>query len=355
MEVKIFELNSQIKVAYLQSQSEVIHAGLMVGVGSRDDDKEFAGLSHFIEHMWFKGTCNRSSLQIINDIESLGGDFNAYTSKEETCVHISLLKNSFSVALDVLSDIYFNSIFPADELIKEREVIIDEIESYEDSPSELIFDDFEELLFKGHSLSQSILGSRKSLQKISSEIMANHYNNRFLQAPVVISFVGNVPFDVFEKELRFFFVDSLITIECNALNESITLSAPFNVVKNKKTTQSHCVIGCEAYSWNNPNRLSLAMLSSIIGGPQFSSILNYSLREKHGLTYTVESSYTPYVDTGCLSIYFGTEKKKITACLDIIKSEFKRICETDLFDKEIIGYKKQLLGQLALSYDNNLS
>src|ERR1035437_8582054 len=240
MEVKIFELNSQIKVAYLQSQSEVIHAGLMVGVGSRDDDKEFAGLSHFIEHMWFKGTCNRSSLQIINDIESLGGDFNAYTSKEETCVHISLLKNSFSVALDVLSDIYFNSIFPADELIKEREVIVDEIESYEDSPSELIFDDFEELLFKGTSLSQSILGTKKSLSKISSTVMTNHYHSTFLKANVVISFVGNVAFDVFENAMHTYFIDNSAKKKSSIVSESNALSDLFSVVKNKKTTQAHC-------------------------------------------------------------------------------------------------------------------
>jgi len=355
MNVKVFDLNNKIKVAYMRSQTEVVHIGLMVGVGSRNDEKQFLGFSHFVEHMWFKGTNRRTSMQIINDIEKLGGDFNAYTSKEETCVHISILKDSFPVALDVLSDIYYNSTFPACELEKEREVIVDEIDSYEDSPSELIFDEFEEYLYKESSLSYPILGTRESLSEISSEVMIEQYDQKFLEAKLVVSFVGNVPFEIFEKELRNTFLD--INVRSMPLIDSgkIHKNDSFNIVRHKKTSQAHCVLGCEAYSWDSAYRLPLAMLSTILGGPQFSSILSYSLREKHGLTYNVESVYTPYSDSGSLSIYFGTEKKKVETCLAIIKEEFKRICNTDLFNNEIEGYKKQLLGQLALSYENNLN
>jgi len=356
MEAKIFKLNQQLSVVYSRSQSEVAHVGLMSGVGSRNDGKSSSGISHFVEHMWFKGTTNRSSRQIIDEIELLGGDFNAYTSKEETCIHVSVLRNSFKVALEVLLDIFYCSEFPTEELAKEREVILDEIDSYEDSPSELIFDDFEELLFQGTSLSKPILGNKESLKDIDTKLMKSFYADNYLSSKTVLSFVGNIPYSEFKLEVEklYFNYNANMSKQTSNLNIELFDQKVFSNEVKKKTSQSHCVFGCKAFPWSDKLRLPMSMLNNILGGPYFSSILNYSLREKNGLTYTIESSYTPYSDTGSFVVYFGTDKKKVETCYDIIKKEFKLVCESDLLKKNLSIYKQQVLGQLALSYESNV-
>jgi len=356
MITKIFDLNEQFRVVYSKSNSEIAHVGLMVGVGSCDDGIEFAGMSHFIEHMWFKGTSSRTSKQIVDDIEMLGGDFNAYTSKEETCLHISILKDSLMVALDVLSDIYFNSCFPVEELEKEREVILDEIDSYEDSPSELIVDEFEELLFEGMNLSTPILGTRKSLSKIDFSSMKSFYLKKYFNSKVVLSFVGNISFADFSALVMSYFCRTVDPIDNSLLqDEFFETKLHFNVTKNKKTNQSHCILGLKAYPYTDIRRLPLSILNNIVGGPQFSSLLSYSLRENHGLTYTIESTYTPYSKSGVFMVYFGTDKKKVLKCYDLIRVEFGKVCQSTLLQENIEIYKKQILGQLALSFDNYLS
>jgi len=355
MENQILELEGGLRIVYSHAQSNVIHAGLMVGVGSSDDGG-FSGMAHFVEHMWFKGTASRVARQIIDDIENVGGDFNAYTSKEETCVHISVLKESFKVALDVLSDVFYNSIFPADEVEKEREVVCDEIDSYDDSPSELIFDEFEELLFKDSSLSMPILGTKKSLRKINTMRIKAFYEKKYLNSKAVLSFVGDIPFNEFIATVQEYFICRkvlpLTDPKASFDQKSFT---PFNVSKKKSTSQCHCILGCKAFSWYEKERFPLTILNNILGGPQFSSILNYSLREMNGLTYTVESNYTPYSNSGSFLIYFGTELKKVDTCYGIIKQELSSICNSSSLDNKIDIYKKQILGQLALSYDNNLN
>jgi predicted Zn-dependent peptidase len=356
MGAQIFKLNQQLSVVYSRSQSEVVHVGLMSGVGSRNDGHISSGISHFVEHMWFKGTKNRTSRQIIDEIELLGGDFNAYTSKEETCIHVSVLKNSFKVALEVLLDIFFCSEFPADELVKEREVILDEIDSYEDSPSELIFDDFEELLFQGTSLSKPILGNKESLVNIDTTLMKSFYVDNYLSSKTVLSFVGNVSFSEFKIEVERLYssYNTIMSTQTSNLNIELFDQKIFAKEIKKKTSQSHCVFGCKAFRWNDNLRLPMSILNNILGGPYFSSILNYSLREKNGLTYNIESSYTPYSDTGSFVVYFGTDKKKVETCYDIIKKEFKLVCESNLLSKNLAIYKQQVLGQLALSYESNV-
>ena len=356
MSSEIFSLNERIKVVYSHSRSEVAHIGLMVGIGSRNDTMGMSGMAHFIEHMWFKGTTNRTSREIIDDIELLGGDFNAFTSKEETCIHVSVLKDSVKVALEVLNDIFTNSIFSADEINKEREVILDEIDSYDDSPAELIFDEFEGLLFEKSTLSSPILGTKKALQNIDASTMKSFYVENYLSAKVVLSFVGDIPFSDFTALVRSSFSDTTNgnSIRLNTVTDLLHLPT-FTVSKKRKTSQAHCMIGCTAYSWDDERRLSLSMLNNIVGGPFFSSILNYSLREISGLTYNIESTYTPYSDTGSFLIYFGTDKKKVSLCYDIIKDELKMITDSDLLDRNIAVYKKQLLGQLALSYESNVN
>ena len=355
MENQILELDGGLKVVYSRVQSNVVHLGLMAGVGSSDDGC-FSGMAHFVEHMWFKGTTSRVARQIIDDIENVGGDFNAYTSKEETCVHISVLKDSFKMALDVLSDVFYNSTFPADEIEKEREVICDEIDSYDDSPSELIFDEFEELLFTDSPLSMPILGTKKSLRKINTLKIKEFYEKEYLNSKVVLSFVGDISFNEFIAVAQDYFIcRKVLPLTCPKEFYDQKIFTPFNVSKKKSTSQCHCILGCKTFSWYDKERFPLTILNNILGGSQFSSILNYSLREQNGLTYTVESNYTPYSHSGSFLIYFGTEPKKVDACYSIIKQELSSVCNSSLLDNKIDVYKKQILGQLALSYDNNLN
>ena len=355
MENQILELDGGLKVVYSRVQSNVVHLGLMAGVGSSDDGC-FSGMAHFVEHMWFKGTTSRVARQIIDDIENVGGDFNAYTSKEETCVHISVLKDSFKMALDVLSDVFYNSTFPADEIEKEREVICDEIDSYDDSPSELIFDEFEELLFTDSPLSMPILGTKKSLRKINTLKIKEFYEKEYLNSKVVLSFVGDISFNEFIAVAQDYFIcRKVLPLTGSKEFYDQKFFTPFNVSKKKSTSQCHCILGCKTFSWYDKERFPLTILNNILGGSQFSSILNYSLREQNGLTYTVESNYTPYSHSGSFLIYFGTEPKKVDACYSIIKQELSSVCNSSLLDNKIDVYKKQILGQLALSYDNNLN
>jgi len=353
MKSTVLDLGKEIYLVHTDSSSEVVHLGLMVGIGSRNDDRLLSGISHFVEHMWFKGTQKRNSTKIIEDIERFGGDFNAYTSKEETCVYVSILKDYSDVAFDVLSDIFLNSTFPEVEINKERDVICDEIDSYEDSPSELIFDHFEERFFGGFDLSLPVLGSKESLEAIDSGKMGGFYNETFLNAKLVISFVGNLACDEVLCKIKSLFCSERIESSVLKSNPDLLLGSRFDFSDKKKTTQSHCLLGCNAYSWGDPRRLTLSFLNNIIGGPQMSSLLSLLLRENNGLTYSVDSNFTSFLDAGLFTIYFGTDKKNVDKCLDLLKSEFYRICHSSLISDKLDDYKNQMLGQLALSYENN--
>jgi len=353
METTIFDLGKDVFFVHCKSMSEVVHLGLMVGVGSRNDEKDLSGMSHFIEHMWFKGTTTRDSMKIVEDVERYGGDFNAYTSKEETCVYVSILNKYSDVAFEVLSDVYFNSVFPQKELVKECDVICDEIYSYEDSPSELIFDDFEERFYVETDLSRPILGSKESIERINSSKMNDFYRNKFLRSKLVISFVGNIPFDDALAKVMSFFDFSCRVIDLLPNHKSILNGSVFSFLDKKKTNQAHCLLGCDAYSWTDSRRLTLSVLNNVLGGSQMSSLLNMVLREKNGLTYTVESNFTSFCDAGLFMIYFGTDVKKVDKCLTLIQSEFDRIKNSSLLTDKLSAFKDQLLGQLAMSYDNN--
>lgn len=353
MKTTIFDLGNNVLFVHSKSLTDVVHLGLMVDVGSRYDSIELSGMSHFIEHMWFKGTARRISTKIVEDIERFGGDFNAYTSKEETCVYVSILKDYSDVAFDVLSDIYVGSLFPEDELVKEREVIFDEIDSYEDSPSELIYDEFEGKFFDKSNLSLSVLGTKKSLMGIDSLVMKQYYQEYFLSAKIVISFVGNLSFDVVLSKIKDSFDLTKRKTSHHLIDKSMLLGSKFNLSKKKKTSQAHYLLGCDAYCWSDSRRLTLSVLNNILGGPQMSSLLNVLLREQNGLTYTVESNFTSFSNAGLFCIYFGTDKTKVEKCLALIDSEFKRVCTTTMIVDKLKDFKNQMLGQLAMSYDNN--
>jgi predicted Zn-dependent peptidase len=324
MDITTLQLDSGIKYAFKRISSPVAYCALSVKVGTRDEESVNNGIAHFTEHMLFKGTSKRSASSVNNFLEKLGGELNAYTTKEETVVHATVLKEDLSKAVELLSDLAFNSIFPQKELIKEREIILEEISSYKDTPSELIFDEFEEHIFGRHPLAKPILGTPSSIKKIGVEEIKSFVAKYYVAANMSFSIVADIPAEKGIKLVNKYFAPQGATQTIDESKGSDNLAGDENTrekIVNKKTFQAHCIIGSKAYSLYQNERLPLSLLANILGGPALNSRLNLILREKHGLAYTVDATYTPYMDTGLFSIYFGTDKNNIEKCLDLIKKE----------------------------------
>ncbi len=334
-----------------ENSSSVVHCGLTIGVGSRDEAENEYGIAHFIEHCIFKGTKKRRAYQINNRLDNLGGELNAFTTKEETVVHATTLKKHFPKAIELIADVVFNSTFPAKELDKERDVILDEINSYKDSPAELIYDDFEELLFQNNPLGHQILGSKKSLKHFDSDAVCRFINRTYTTDKMVFSAIGNITISRF-KELCYKYLANIISTK--SLDNKILPDdyKHFNITKNKKTHQVHCIIGNRGYRADDPKRIVLSLLVNILGGPQANSILNTSLREKNGLSYNIEASYTPFKDSGEVTVYFSTDKELQTKCLTLINSEIEKIRTEGLSKRALSIAKKQYIGQLAIAMEN---
>lgn len=351
-----------IKFAFKRTKSPVSYSALTVKSGTRNEPGRFGGMAHMTEHMLFKGTVKRTPQQICNRLEKLGGDLNAYTNKEETVLYATVLKEDTPKAVDLLLELAFTSTFPQDELDKERNVVIDEINMYKDSPSECIFDDFEEYLFSGHELANPILGTAGTLKKIKSEDILHYVRENFTPANMCLSIVGNMTQQRAEKialdSVRKY-VGSATCGETRAyasLNGG-SLAAGIRFEKNvcKKNHQANCIVGTSAYSFYDEDRLSMILLCNILGGPSSNSRLNQSLREKNALVYNVETVYTQYSDTGAFLIYFGCEKENLEECLTLIEKELASLRDNTLSDRELKDAKRQLLGQLAISSDSGES
>jgi len=351
MEHKIIQISNGIRFVYYQAGANVSHCGMMIGAGSRNDNVD--GVAHFVEHMFFKGTENFSALELLNKIELYGGEINAYTSKEETCYYVSIQNDYVSNAFSVLSEMLSHSIFKEKELKKERQVILDELESYNDSPAELIFDDFEKNVFEGYSIGKNVLGTKKSLKNICRDDLIQFVSDNYTTDNIVLSYVGALPFEYISECISSHFSPILKTQKINSIIKDTKICATkFKKQVSKKTNQYHCVIGIQTYDMYSDNRLAQLLLSNIIGGPSFNSLLNLELRENKGISYVVESQYTPFSDTGLFTIYFGTDEKKSKLCIDIIKNIFDSLSKEVLSNSKFEEYKKQLVGQLALSVDN---
>jgi len=346
-----YTLNNGIQLIFRQNLSSVGHIGFLVNAGTRDEIKGELGLAHFIEHTLFKGTKKRKSYQIINRLEDVGGELDAYTTKEDTFISASFLKKYFDRALELISDIAFNSTFPEKELEKEKEVVIDEINSYKDNPGELIFDEFENLIFGEHPLGHDILGTKASVKKLTSKKIKEFIARNYGTNQIIISVVGNMDFKLVKNK----FIKYFDKIPKNTVNNNRNTPVIFKkqeIIKQKDTYQAHCIMGGIAYETSNTNRLNLILLNNIIGGPGMNSLLNMSLREKHGLVYNVESNYSHFNDTGYWSIYIGTDKnnldKSITLTEKILKEKREKLISTSKLEKT----KKQLLGQIAIGAEN---
>lgn len=356
-----FQLPTGLRVILIPSESDVVYAGIAVAVGTRSELDSESGMAHLVEHMTFKGTSRLTSVQILNRMESVGGDLNAYTGKEETIYYATFLRPHLRRAIPLLLDIVFNSTFPQDELEKEREVVIDEIESYNDSPAELIFDDFEALLFPHHPLGRNILGDPECLRHYTTADLQSFVRRNYHPSRAVLFVKGRVS----EKE-----IESLLKNEHSRMssqteepplsdsNLGAFLSVPSPSTTslytyNRSTHQAHVMVGACGYGVTDPRHVGLALLSNILGGPAMNSRLSLALRERTGLVYTVESNYTAYTDTGVWSIYFGCDHTDVKRCLRLVTKELRRLTDAPLTPRTLAAAKRQLKGQLGIAADNS--
>ncbi len=351
-EFNILTLNNGIRFIHWQNDSKVVHCGITINTGTRDEFENEHGLAHFIEHVIFKGTTHRKAYHVISRLEDVGGDLNAYTAKEETCIYATVLANDFERSAELISDIVFNSTFPEKELAKEKEVVFDEINSYKDSPAELIFDDFEEQVFAGAPIGRNILGSKKNLKAFTKQSIQSFMQRTYNTDQMVFSSVGDIPFSKVKKVAEKYF-------GCMPANIRSFTRIPFSgyaptlVEKHKSTYQAHCIIGNIACDLKSDKRIALHLLNNLLGGPGMNSRLNLSLRERHGLAYNVEASFTPYSDTGIVTVYFGTDKENIERSMKIVQKELTKVRDQKISDLQLFKAKKQLVGQLAIAAESN--
>ena len=343
------ELKNGLRIVHKQQASDIVYCGFITDCGTRDEQPSEHGMAHYVEHLLFKGTSKRSSRQIINRIEFIGGELNAYTTKEETVIYAACLKEYFSRTLELLADMTFHSAFPQLEIKKELSVICDEIDSYKDSPSELIFDDFETLLYPDHPLGNAILGTPESIATFTSESITAFRNRNYIPAQTVFFSQGDIPFRHVVKLAEQY-------MEC--IEPKITktrIKAPKSISCNKHETiqkdthQIHYICGGKGYNIYDPKRIGFILLNNILGGPGMNSKLNLSLRERRGLVYTVESNYSALSDCGWWSIYFGCDPENAIRCEELVFKELKELRSKPINPIMLNRYKRQLRGQMAIA------
>jgi predicted Zn-dependent peptidase len=354
MDILLYTLDNDIRLVHHRIPGLVAHCGLIINTGSRDETVPEHGIAHFIEHMLFKGTKKRKAYHILSRLEDVGGELNAYTTKEETAIHASFLKEDYERAIELISDITFNSVFPEKEIEKEKDVVIEEINSYLDSPSELIFDDFEELIFADQPIGRNILGTPESVKSFSKKKINDFISNNYNTRQMVFCSVGNISDEKILKLFKTHFAN--IVTENNIERDNKTwLYKPASVTKKMDTYQNHCIMGNLAYNLKDNRRMGMFLLNNILGGQGLNSRLNLSLREKNGLAYNVESSYNPYVDTGIFSIYFGTDSQYLNKSISIALYELKKLRTSRLGTIQLSKAKNQIKGYLARGYENHES
>ena len=353
MDYQVHQLQNGIRVLHQSGPSNISHACIIINAGSRDEGLSKDGLAHFIEHLIFKQTERRNTNQILNRLELVGADLNAYTTKEYTCVHASFLNPHLERSLDLFEDIVFHSIFPEEELKKEKEVILDEISSYQDQPDEAINDDFEDLLFEGHSLGRNILGTSETVQSFTKTDIFNFHRANYRTDEIIIGIYGNYDFKKIIRISEKLFGKIPANLPEKKRAEPGAYS-PKTSIFNKPINQSHCVIGNRSYSMHHHHKTGFLLLNNLLGGNGMSSRLNLEIREKYGIAYTIESGYTPMSDTGIFSIYFGTDTEKTEKALKLIEKELKKLRDNKLGPVQLQQAKNKLIGQIALGEENRM-
>lgn len=353
IDYQVHTLSNGIRILLKHSASAITHCCFVVNAGSRDEPEHKDGLAHFIEHLLFKETETRSTNQILNRLELVGADLNAYTTKEYTCIHASLLRQHLERTVDLFQDILFHSTFPQQELEKERGVILDEIASYLDQPEEAIQDDFEELLFSGHPLGKNILGTPETVGAMDKSDIKHFMEANYDTSEMIFAVFGDHDFKKLVKLAEKYFgvipanhSKKIRLRPHDNKGEKLTIERPI--------TQAHCIIGNRAYSAAHHNKTGLLLLNNLLGGMGMSNRLNLEIREKYGIAYTIESNYTPLTDTGIFSIYFGTDPEKAEKALRLVHKELKKLRDQKLGSLQIQQAKQKFIGQIALAEENRM-
>jgi predicted Zn-dependent peptidase len=349
-----YQLPNGFQLIFKPDTCAVTYCGIAINTGSRDEIESEQGMAHFIEHMLFKGTEKRRSAHIINRLENVGGELNAFTSKEETVVYAAVLNEYSERAIELIADITLHSTFPQKEIDKEVVIILDEIQSYNDSPSELIYDDFEEMLFDGHSLAHNILGKPDVLENLTTAKAFDFVKRQYQPNQMVLFVTGQLSFAQVKRWAEKY-LQSLLPTQEPLPRTALAAYVPTHKVVEKSTHQIHFMLGNRAYNMYHPNRMGLYLLNNILGGPGMNSLLNLSLREKHGLVYNVESSFQPFTDTGMWTIYFGCDPDNAERCQELVYAELKKLRDQPIAEAALKKYKLQLMGQMAISSENKES
>ena len=364
MKYNTYTLDNGLRIIHLPSDSKVVYCGYQINAGTRNEEPGEEGLAHFCEHVTFKGTERRKAWHILNCLESVGGDLNAYTNKEGTVYYSAILKEHIARAVDLLSDIVFHSVYPQAEIDKEVEVICDEIESYNDSPAELIYDEFENILFKGSPLGHNILGTAEQVRSFTTEDALRFTRKLYRPDNAIFFAYGDIDFKKLVKLIQKALEECPKSRElaCSAdcksaetpTGEKIAGETPAGqtIVMQKNTHQAHVMIGTRAYDVNDDRRMPLYLLNNMLGGPGMNAKLNLALREHNGLVYTVESTMVAYGDTGTWSIYFGCDEHDVKRCLRLVRKELDKFMQKPLSDAQLKAAKKQIKGQIGVACDN---
>ncbi len=354
MQIEQYSLANNIRVVHKRTKGAVAHCGIIINSGSRDENENEQGLAHFIEHVIFKGTKKRKAYHILSRMEDVGGEINAFTTKEETCIYSSFMPEYYERSLELLQDIVFQSTFPYKEINKEKTVVIDEINSYKDNPSEQIFDDFEELLFNNHPIGRNILGTPKHVKSFNKKMISEYISKNYLTNEIVISSVGNIEFKKLIKIIEKFFkhIPKSTKTKLRVPFEKYT---PFQKKIAHSGFQTHAKLGSIAFEAKSNKKTSMILLNNILGGPGMNSRLNLSIREKYGLTYSIESHFTPYSDAGIFSIYLASDKENIKKCISLVKKELALFCNKSLGPQQLKKGKLQLIGQIAIGQESEVN
>ena len=351
-EFETYILPNGIRGIHRQVRSSVTHCALVVNAGSRDELKGEYGIAHLTEHALFKGTERRRAYQVNCRLENLGGELNAYTTKEDTTLHATVMRHDFSRAVELIGDVIFRSTFPERELKKEREVIADEINSYKDSPSERIYDDFEDLIFKGSELGHNILGSKSTIARLSTDELRSFVKRTYTTDQMVFSSIGNFSVRTAQSVAERY-LGGFTPTKREYQRTSPLAYEPFALSQLRHTHQAHGIIGTRGYSISDERRLPLALLVNILGGPSANSLLNIELRERRGLSYNVEATYTPYSDCGIVGIYFSSDHCNAEECIALIEREVDALRHSPITARRLSIAKRQFVAQMAVAMESN--
>lgn len=352
---QIKTLSNGIRIVHKQVQnSKIAHCGFILDIGSRDESPTQKGLAHFWEHMAFKGTKKRRSFQIINKLDTLGGELNAYTTKENICFYASVQDKHTEKAIDILSDITFNSIFPENQIEKERNIILEEMSLYQDAPEDAIQDDFDQLIFSSHALGSNILGTKESVLSFRQTDFFYFIRQHLNTEQLIFSSVSSLPFSKVVRLAEKYFAE--VPSQTSKRNRTVFANYTAKTrLEKKHIHQAQCAVGTIAYGNLDHKRKPFSMLINLLGGPAMNSRLNVSLREKLGYVYAIDANYAAYRDVGMMGIFFGTEKRQLHASVDLVLRELKNLRTKALGTGQLHKVKEQYIGQMAMSEENNLS